>query len=556
MDRHALNVERQRLLTISELWQLSLLNPRSLQRFANERSVSIFNHETVVDLWKLGLVRADRITSTTPLAIPSVELVSESKGLYLWCDQRLLQPRPSGYGTAFAALDQELPEIGLFFHPFRLYVLYHIARVFQMEMASTQYLLWKDGYGRLAEIHVKHLDSWTASEGFLERFDHWNATAELAALLEPIAYPTVAGALNRPANEDQDQFHAKLKSHEDCTLAFLKKEIALAEVRQRRQELATDAESVDRNKLLHVLLRLMSHHERSKLRDAIGCCMQFLCMSEVIRRVVEKSHGTELPEEDELGFGQWLDGARSTLYGTERIVDASPKARRDFLTSMELDAGVKTRCYVEGDTEYGALSSAVGDAGGTEFVNLSGQVVEKGGRGLQFAASLASDKTHGVLSVVMLDDDVGDNVRVLKRAAERGTFFGRFFLNSPDLEFANFSLAELVEVLLRMASRGQKPLPDRVIIAELVKGTRSNKEFFRALRGSPLEQFGKSVAWGEELMRFALEKPHFGSDHVKAGTQRPLVDAAKLLVIARHAGYQRSVASLKVDVNTGQLVPR
>lgn len=556
MDKHALNVERRSLLTTSELWQLSPLNPRSLQRFANERSVSIFNHETVVHLWKLGLLRADRITSATPLEIPSIALVTESRGLYTWCDQRSLQARPSGYGSAFASVDQDLPEIGLYFHPFRLYVLYHIARVFQMEMASTQYLQWRDGYGRLAEIHVKHLDSWTASASFLERFDHWNATAELAALLDPIAYPTVAGTLNRPADEDDALFRGKLASYEDRTLAFLKKEMTLVEVQQRRQELARDAESVDRNKLLHVLLRLMSHHERSKLRDGIGCCMYFLCMSEVIRRVVEKSHAIQLPEEDELGFGQWVDGARRTLYGTERILDASPQARRDFLTSMELDAGVKTRCYVEGDTEYAALSSAVGDAGGTEFVNLSGQVVQRGGRGLQFAASLASDKTHGVFSVVMLDDDVGDNVRVLKQAVARDIFFGTYFLNPPDIEFANFSLGELVEVVLRMISGRQEPLPDKTRVAELVSEARSGEEFFRALREVGLERLGKGTAWGEALMRFALEKPDFDSSHAKAGMQRPLVEAAKLLVRARRAGYQRSVADLKVDVSTGQLVPR
>jgi hypothetical protein len=97
-------------------------------------------------------------------------------------------------------------------------------------------------------------------------------------------------------------------------------------------------------------------------------------MAETIRRATEAALGRELCEEDELGFGQWMDGARKAIYGTTRILDASKEVRRDFMTSMGLDHGPKVRCYVEGDTELAALVSAVGYGAGAEFVNLRGQI--------------------------------------------------------------------------------------------------------------------------------------------------------------------------------------
>jgi hypothetical protein len=62
-------------------------------------------------------------------------------------------------------------------------------------------------------------------------------------------------------------------------------------------------------------------------------------------------------------------------------------------------------------------------------LNLRGQVVEKGGKGLNFAASLKNDMTSHVFSVVLLDEDRHDYVRALRKAARDGNFFGRFFMS-------------------------------------------------------------------------------------------------------------------------------
>lgn len=47
---------------------------------------------------------------------------------------------------------------------------------------------------------------------------------------------------------------------------------------------------------------------------------------------------------------------------------------RDFLGSFGLDGGVKARCYVEGQTELGALRYVLGPTSQCVVVNLSGAV--------------------------------------------------------------------------------------------------------------------------------------------------------------------------------------
>ena len=184
---------------------------------------------------------------------------------------------------------------------------------------------------------------------------------------------------------------------------------------------------LDDNKVLHVLIRLTTWHDRQNVKSALGGCMLLLSMAEVIRRGMEDALGREFREEDELGFGQWMQGARRLLYGAERVLDAPQTALRVFLSEAGIDYGTKVRCYLEGDTEYGALNAAVGRFGGIEFINLRGQFAEKRGRGLAFRDSLRNDVQAHVFSFIIMDTDNGDYVRVVRKAADHDMICGRFF---------------------------------------------------------------------------------------------------------------------------------
>ena len=100
--------------------------------------------------------------------------------------------------------------------------------------------------------------------------------------------------------------------------------------------------------------------------------------------------------------------------------------KRDFLTSMKLDCGTKVRSYVEGHTELGALTSAVGET-------------------------------------------------------KEERFFGRFSISTPDFEFANFAISELIDAAVEISGRqATEPLDIRAPKIATAR-SRSGKEFLAAL---------------------------------------------------------------------------
>ena len=513
----------------------------------------VFGADTITDLWHANLLRADLVTSDRKIEMPDLDPVSQENGLYLYCDGRQVEHRASGYGGILSNLAPVSEGLELHFHPFRLYVLYHVDRVFDLKIASHQYLLNPGGFANLTNREIEGLDRWTSSVGCSERFEHWNRTAELAILLEPVAYESVFQVIRWRFPDTEESLREGLELQRGKVMELLST-LGVAQIGEIRGELCRDGEILDGNKLLHVLLRLMPRHERLKIKGSLGGCMLFLCMAEVIRRAAEQAFDEDLPEEDEMGFGQWMAGARKSIYGTERILDAPRETRRDFLTSMGLDYGVKVRCYVEGDTEIGALTSAVGEWGGMEFINLRGQVLERFGKGLSFVASLKNDKKSHAFSVVVLDGDRQDYIRALKKAAKDDKFFGRFFISTPDFEFGNFTVGEPVDVALTLAAQDREAvLPARDKIIFLVAAATSGKQFFDSLEGTRLQKIGKGEGWGVALMNYALQHPEFPTDHEMVGAVRPCIEIARLLVRCRNAGYLRTLANYRVDPETGEL---
>jgi hypothetical protein len=194
-------------------------------------------------------------------------------------------------------------------------------------------------------------------------------------------------------------------------------------------------------------------------------------------------------------------------------------------------SGIKTWCYVEGPTELGALASAVGDCAGTHFVNLAGQVLERHSQTLPFIDALKTDRQTHVFSVVAIDKDRKDNVRALRKAAREKQFFAPFFLMEPDFGFGNFTLDELIEVAAVMAAR-------QMLVLD---------------RDANLVTIDKSEVWGKALMDYALSIPTLPPVHKRAGSRRPILDVAWLLVRARDAGYVRSIENMIVDSVSGEL---
>ncbi|HVZ16256.1 MAG TPA: hypothetical protein VG897_04015 [Terriglobales bacterium] len=398
------------------------------------------------------------------------------------------------------------------------------------------------------------MDRWTRSPDCANRFEDWNQIAELAICCEPTAYQAVFYEERFSGLEAYDSIRQGRRDFQNTLDAFLT-ETPLGEIHNAREELCCDAQIIDDNKLLHVLLRLMSSHERQKVKGQIGAALLFLSMAEMIRREAETATSSQLPEEDEIGFGEWMVGARKSIFGSERFLDSAPETRRNFLTTMGLDFGVKVRCYVEGETELGALESAVGSGYGIQFVNLRGAFAEGSGRGLSFADSLQNDLKSKIFSVIAFDGDRLDNLRLVRKAAADGAFFGRFFIAQPDFEFENFVLDELIDVTMTLVNQEFDSDSGfrREDVRKAVAGASSGKEFFQRLRAIGITRVDKGRIWGRNLVGQAVRRPRIPDGR---NEDRQVIQIARLLLHARQSGFDRSFDKLRVDPSSGELVPR
>ena len=435
-----------------------------------------------------------------------------------------------------------------------MFVLHHVVRTLRVSTSNTQYLVWTPGILSVVDWELRGLQRWTESDGFVARFDHWNRVTELAAVCQPVRWTqTDSAGATTPDQIWLQEYQQGLES--------VLRSVPPGSVHSIRQDFALSANELDSNSGLHTLLRLMKRFERDRIEGRIGAAMRFLDMAESIRRAVEHLLHSQLPEEDEIGAGIWMDGARRNLYGTERVFDASPGTLRDYLGTFGLDAGVKVRCYVEGETEIGALRHVVGSASRYTFINLRGTVVEKRGRGLAFADSLTADKASETFSFIVLDADRQDFVRMLRKAAAAETFHGAFQLSAPDVEFANFTVSELLEIALAIYSRMHNGSPaqrytSNSLLLEL-EGATSGDDFFKRLhKGGRLTEVGKGEDWGAALMAYAIANKTFPTGSPNAGQERPLIEFSRMLIRAQSAGFKTSLCYEKVNAATGRMLRR
>ena len=542
-------------LSLRSEWDSELVSPQKLGQIAGDLGIGHFSMDDILGLWRIGLLRADRVESDAPLEYDGLlSLQFDSRHL----DLRAIVTKQRGYGSSMSkkskvstSFADPLPNLG--FHPTRVYVLHHVVRTLASKTNPFQYLVYRPGLAKVARFALKNLDKWTGSAAFSDRFDYWNQLAEVAAACSVVSWLPPEG------HEARESSFSWLPTYVDMVRDYLMRS-GLITIRQWRQDLAWAAHTSDENRTVHTLLRLMRRSERERIKGSLGAAMKYLDMAESIRRASERLINTKLAEEDEIGPGQWIDGARKMLYGHERVFDAPRRDLRDFLGILGLDFGVKVRCYVEGETELGAFRYAIGADGLCSVVNLKGNVVQRGGKGMAFTDSLSEDARDRVISVIVVDRDREDVVRVVKKAASEKRMHGRFFLCSPDFELANFNVEELLRVAIATAlvydfdheevsKRLAKELP-------LVSKAKSAKEFMRLLPSEIKDGVTKGETWGEALMKYAIAHPTFPAGDSRVGDEREIVDAARVLIRAQDVGYLRSVEMEELDPETGKMVKR
>jgi hypothetical protein len=538
----------------SDIWQMQLVDVGGLANYGQRPAIN-FSARDIARLWQIGLLRADVVASQHRLR--RADLVysrTDDRGWHWYADLRRPRRRRNGWGAAAEGLPDIATAVEPLFHPFRCYVLYHLEQTLRPGVSRMQPLYRITAYSELVSLW---LNSWQQRSGtpeFLRAIGRWHDIAELAIAIEPRFYERLFGVFRRPANVSESARREEIARHWRQVRRHLR-HVPLEVIETVRNELCFEAQRLDPNRDVHLLLRLASRDLRGKLQGHLGGAMVLLTMAELIRRAVEDVRRIQLPEEDEVGGGGGLrPNAKRQLFGATRILD-DQGAAREFLRHHALHVGVRVRWYVEGDTEAAAIREILSHfaSSGIEVLNLRGRVVQ--GTALAFHESLEEDLGSGVFSFVSLDGDLRNNVRWVQQAVRRDLVCGRIFIARPDFEFGNFDQRELPEVAWAMMAEPGAPQSMRQTLVDAVAETRNIGGFTSAIRRAlppGLNDLRKGEEWGRRLAALAVEVPQR-----RDGSLRPLVDAVRLaLMFARFQMHQWTLDEYRLDPVTFEPVRR
>ena len=553
------------------IWQMNFLNANKLASFGHDRGLASFNEKDVTQLWQLGLIKADLITSRKKLSLVGlVNRGADRYGKHIYSDERQLPRRLRKWNNARKNLKPLQKGVELLFHPFRYYVLYHLNEALGLHISNMQ-MPYQDGFPPVLDWDLASFNHWTASEQFISSIKKWNDTASLGIITEPCTFQRIFHFIkynpievkNRSRGAEEIRSHMVDYWHNNVEKLYL--HIGMQRLEEIRQELCFETQMLDPNRWIHTLLCLGDSKLRIELEGHLGGALLLRTMAEMLRRATEEAFDRELREEDELGTGWMPKGAKETLYGSNRLLD-DHQAGGTFVRWHGLNYKPRVHVYGEGSTEYGAFNSFFTMMGiSVQITNLHGLIKEGRSMVTFFKDELCADIKAQRYSLVVIDGDVRENMRILESAArnnqtsEDDGLFGRFFLSVPDFEFANFEREELEEVIWTWVGGESPSQVDRELLHNHVKSATGSTEFFKGVKRAALVlpqlvEYDKCAAWGEELMKFAWEHPF------KQGYKRQLIEAVELALrwekIINMERYEVAKKSYMVDPQTGELIAR
>ncbi len=403
-------------------------------------------------------------------------------------------------------------------------------------------------------LRIHRFNMWTSTDELTTLINQWNDLTTLAIATEPCFFTHIFGTLRySPWTSFEEQLENIANFRNDLREDYRK--ISIEAIKQILSDLCLNAEMLDPNIRIHSLLRFMGGRQRLDSKGYLGGALLLKSMAEIIRRMAEWTYDEILPEEDELGFGLMIPGIKEKIYGSSRIFDSeSIVARRQFIRGMGFDTEVRIRFYVEGQTEYYALSSLISNIPQIEIFNLAGQVQQRRGKGIAFRENLILDDRSHVFSIILLDSDKEDNLRVVRNAAQEDIFCGMFYNFEPDFEFGNFTREELERIILSLADSSELTGEKVIALRDAVKTSTNGETLLRETRKllTSLSQFSKGKEWGEKLAEFGWTNPTFPETE----TLRPFIEAVNSARRSIDADFLLTRKKYRTDPETGKLVNR
>jgi len=551
---------------------MNFLNAGDFAQFCHDRGLEDFREQGIIQLWQLGLLKADLVESSEKLALDGfVDRGMNRYGHHVYSDERQLCQHIEGWGDALQTLNVPKDDIKPLFHPFRYYVLYHLNRTAGFNTSGMQ-MFDQKAFQHILDFYVSMFNYWSGSDQFVPSITKWNAIASLVIVTEPCVYGRIFQHIRYSPRDftnvqtGREEIYRHIDEYWN-QVNELYRQIGLEWLEATRREICSEVPRLDSNRWIHTLLCAGDGQQRLELKNHLGGALFLRTMAEMIRYAGDEAFDTTLPEEDEFGPGRLSEAIKKDLYGsrTGRLLD-DPRAIRTFARWHGQNYKPRVHLYCEGYTEYGALNSFVKMMGLlVPITNLHGLIKEGKSMVSFFRDSLHSDIREQMYSMVVIDGDVRENIRILERAAknnqadENTGIFGRFFLAKPDFEFANFDIAELEEVLWNWVGADNVSQADRELLHNHVMAATNSKEFFNGVRRAGLSlpqliEYDKGEAWGEELMKFAWEH------QLKKSWRRQIIEAVKLALYWEKTTnlepYERAIKGNMVDPQTGELVKR
>lgn len=483
---------------INNFLQQKLLTIQQFSKFLKDKSFR-FSQDDIKKLWYLGFINADIIKSKNKLNINGIIQIDVKNDFFIYVDKRVLSKNSKSNCLSHYSDDEN---IKLYFYETRLYSIYHVERILKNNIGTMQILTYDKGFNEACEHHIKLYNDWITKEETIKLFNYWNILPSLCNSFEPITHQIINSQLTWDTfTLTRNKLLEELEKYKSFLLSLIEN-IGEEKIIYFMDEISRDSETIDSNKNLHLIIRLMKYNERIKINDKIGASMVLFNMVEILRRGLELQTGKKYDEEDERGFGQSFKESKFQIQGGDRILDNDRLIKNQFLRRFGLDYNIRVRVYVEGETEYYAIKYYFKDISTIQIINLKGQFIESKGKGLSFKENLKNDVLSKIFSIVVLDGDVNDNKRILDKAIKNNEICGGFAINNPDFEIENFR-NDLCQIIYEMQEKEEICLEE---IKNATNGFTTAEEFFNKLKkfNPKFYSYGKGQEWGVQLMKFAL----------------------------------------------------
>lgn len=434
------------------------------------------------------------------------------------------------------------------FHLFRFYPLHVGGRLCKLNLTPTSTLDRHAFNNSLPKLN----DLLPSLEFIGKEFEKANLVANLAILLEPIYWPIITSRITYPVCTTSEDYEIKLDNYKELVFSLVKK-LDPKEWEKHHETLRFQASEMDDNSELYILLRLSPWIKIERTTGKIGGALWIRLMAEVLRRAFRDVHDVNWLEEDQ-AFGQCRVGVRERIFGTEFPTDNTVIAKPNLAFEFGLHTGSTIRWYLEGETEYYAALYCVPRAasGGIELINLKGALSnEKPSTPLRLADCLAKDKELKRFSFISFDHDVAAPVRFIKTQIKKGNIVGYVNCNSPDFEFENFMLDELIEVAARLDE--EQGVDAQAIRNHDWTNIDSGKKFEERYKQlSTIGQGGlKGERWGAALAQYAWNNLTMGNSDRK----RPFFETLKFALQSRRVKYEYQRDNFHIDPDTFKIIP-